>query len=711
MLVSIAIAAAIVAIASGLLLAYGLTRDGVYPGVSIGGVEVGGLSRDQVAERLTVRVADASDATLALRAEGQTWTVPLASLGVTFDAEASATRAYDYGRSGNLWTDSRDWLTTLGGGHDIPVAFTLNDQAVVAALQQISPAVTRAARDAAYDTDASGNLVVTPSASGVGIDVPATLRGVRESIGSLGLEPVDVVTVETHPMVTEADLRSGLDQAQDLAGGPFTLEHGEARWEIPGEALRGMLAVEKQGKRVALTPRPDLLATYIGPLADQVAVPSKDPTVEWDGTRFNVVPGQSGEALDVDATVQSVTAAWASGERRAEIVTRPLPGGLPDDSASAAAERANALVVNPPVLTWPDGRLELTTEQVASVLRFDSSKADQQSITVSVDDDALSALLEELRTAIEIPARDADLRYLGGQVTVVSAEQRGLALDVEASVPAVADAILAQAGSVEVVTRPVDPVVTSASAGGIVIRDLLGSARTSYAGSIDNRRQNVELAVERANGALVPPGGTYSFTDSVGNVDLESGYAVGYGIVGASNGSVSTVPSVGGGICQVSTTLFQAAFWAGMPIVERNWHLYWIPSYGQPPSGLTGLDATVDTDYGLDLKFKNTTNDWLAIIAKADGQWVTFEVWGTNPGWQVTVEGPVVTNIVPADTTMQYRESDQLPAGQSVLVEHAEDGFDVSIHRTVTQDGQTIDDLTLTSHYVPSANVTLVGTQ
>jgi len=122
------------------------------------------------------------------------------------------------------------------------------------------------------------------------------------------------------------------------------------------------------------------------------------------------------------------------------------------------------------------------------------------------------------------------------------------------------------------------------------------------------------------------------------------------------------------------------------------------------------LDATVDTDVGLDLKFKNTTNDWIAVESSSNGTNVDFSLWGTSPGWDVKVDKPVVANVVKADTAMQYEKSDQLAAGTSVLVEHAEDGFDATVHRQVLKDGKVIDDLTLKSHYLPSANVTLQGT-
>jgi vancomycin resistance protein YoaR len=125
---------------------------------------------------------------------------------------------------------------------------------------------------------------------------------------------------------------------------------------------------------------------------------------------------------------------------------------------------------------------------------------------------------------------------------------------------------------------------------------------------------------------------------------------------------------------------------------------------------MKGLDATVDDAYGLDFTFKNPTNDWLAIKSWTDGTNVHFELWGTDPGWEVTIDQPVITNYQKASQEMVYEESDQLPAGTSVYVEHAEDGFDASIHRVVRKGDQVIEDRNFVSTYAPANNVTLVGT-
>jgi hypothetical protein len=168
------------------------------------------------------------------------------------------------------------------------------------------------------------------------------------------------------------------------------------------------------------------------------------------------------------------------------------------------------------------------------------------------------------------------------------------------------------------------------------------------------------------------------------------------------------VPSVGGGICQVATTVFQAAFWAGLPFVERSYHLYWISRYGQPPSGRTGMDATVD-DPGVDLKFKNTTSDWIRLDSWVDGSNIGFTIVGVDQGWQVEATKPRIFDVVPT-TQVPVRQFDpSLAPGRELWVEHAEDGFRASLIRLVKLDDQIVDEYPFTNWYRPSRNVVLVG--
>ncbi|MBI3977974.1 MAG: VanW family protein [Chloroflexi bacterium] len=241
------------------------------------------------------------------------------------------------------------------------------------------------------------------------------------------------------------------------------------------------------------------------------------------------------------------------------------------------------------------------------------------------------------------------------------------------------------------------------------IKDVLGKGQTSYAGSIPERAHNVELATNRLKGKLVAPGALFSFNGMLGPTTLDAGFKIGYGIT-LNGDRPETVPSVGGGICQVATTLFHAVYWAGLTLVEHNYHLYWIDRYGQPPSGRVGLDATVDDPY-VDFRFRNTTGDWLRVESWIEGNSIGFGVYGVQTGWDVKVSEPVVKDVVKTVQDPVRQEDPTMPAGKELWVEHAEDGFTVSLRRQVFKEGKILDDYPLTRKYLPSRNVLLVGTR
>jgi vancomycin resistance protein YoaR len=286
-------------------------------------------------------------------------------------------------------------------------------------------------------------------------------------------------------------------------------------------------------------------------------------------------------------------------------------------------------------------------------------------------------------------------------------------LERDEAVNAILTAFGTPAPTVKVTIKIVEPRFTAADRATIRIGDdVLAEAVTYYGGSSEPRRNNVERAAELENGWLIPPGGAFSYVDNVGRIDESNGFVTGYGIVATSGGGFTTAPVIGGGVCQVSTTIFQAVFWAGLPITERYQHPYYLRSYGEAPRGLPGLDAmvNVEEEWALDLKFTNPTDHWLALILVADGETLTAKIVGTDPGWEVQVAEPKITKIVRAEERMYYVDSPELPRGQELLVETAEDGFDVTVERTVVKNGAVIDTYAVSSSFAPARNTTLRGT-
>ncbi|MGH2457617.1 MAG: VanW family protein, partial [Chloroflexota bacterium] len=241
------------------------------------------------------------------------------------------------------------------------------------------------------------------------------------------------------------------------------------------------------------------------------------------------------------------------------------------------------------------------------------------------------------------------------------------------------------------------------------LTDLLGESITSYAGSIPSRVTNVRLATRLIDGATIAPGAVFSFDDRVGAQTIAAGFDVAWGIV-SRDGQPVTVPSVAGGICQVATTLFQSVYWAGLPIVERHYHLYWIAHYGEPPYGQVGLDATVDFP-PVDFRFRNSTPNWLRIVGTYDSTHVRFRIYGVSQGWKVTSSPTKISRLIKTDRTIIRRDDPTKPAGYQLMIEAAEDGFDATIERLVTKDGGVVDRYDFTNHYDPAQNVLLVGTK
>jgi vancomycin resistance protein YoaR len=258
-----------------------------------------------------------------------------------------------------------------------------------------------------------------------------------------------------------------------------------------------------------------------------------------------------------------------------------------------------------------------------------------------------------------------------------------------------------------IITIPVKilkPTLTTDRVNKMGINGLIGTGTSLFAGSIESRIYNVNLAASRINGFLVKPGDTFSFAKAVGDVSNLTGYKQAYVI---QNGK--TVLGDGGGVCQVSTTLFRAALNAGLPIVERHAHAYRVHYYEEDSA--PGVDATVYVPT-VDLKFKNDTGHYILIQSIIDltQPRLTFMIYGTSDGRVVNQTEPIVSNIRPAPPD-KYEDDPTLPVGTVKQVDFAAGGADASFTRTVTRNGEVISQDTFTSHYTPWQAIYLRGTK
>lgn len=235
------------------------------------------------------------------------------------------------------------------------------------------------------------------------------------------------------------------------------------------------------------------------------------------------------------------------------------------------------------------------------------------------------------------------------------------------------------------------------------VSDLLGQGLSYFHGSINNRIYNLTLAAQRINGVLIAPGEEFSFDKAVGDISQATGFKPGYSIKDG-----KTVLDDGGGVCQISTTVFRAALNAGLPITDRTAHAYRVHYYeegGFPP----GLDATIYSPY-VDLKFKNDTPAYILVQSYVKDETVYVNLFGTKDGRVVSMTKPKILTQTPPPPDV-HQDDPTLPKGTVKQVEFAAWGANVAFDRTVTRNGQTLIQETWKSNFQPWAAVYLVGTK
>lgn len=257
---------------------------------------------------------------------------------------------------------------------------------------------------------------------------------------------------------------------------------------------------------------------------------------------------------------------------------------------------------------------------------------------------------------------------------------------------------------VEMVVSEVMPEITLANTNDLGINELIGTGESEYAHSIPNRVHNVSITTDRISGTIVPPGKEFSFNKTLGEVSRETGYRPAYVI-----SSGKTVLGDGGGVCQVSSTLFRAILDSGLKVTRRLQHSYRV-SYYELNSD-PGFDATVyagETDF----RFINDTNHHLLVFAQADPKklYMRVEIYGTSDGRSSEIiDYKKWDASSPAPT--QYIDEPSLPAGTIKQVDWAAGGIKTSFRRVVKdKDGQVLHDDTYKSNYQPWSAKYLRGT-
>src|SRR3989344_778584 len=324
--------------------------------------------------------------------------------------------------------------------------------------------------------------------------------------------------------------------------------------------------------------------------------------------------------------------------------------------------------------------------------------------------DIVSQTIDELASRIDIPVEEALFQFEKGRVTAFRASKEGRAVQKEESLARFEEAVKALPRAPTnyiVINLPVytiKPTATTDKVNTFGIKELIGRGYSEFTGSIPGRVHNIALAASRLNGILIPPGETFSFNGAVGDISAATGYQSAYIIKEG-----RTVLGDGGGVCQVSTTLFRAALAAGLPIVERHAHAYRVKYYelaGFKP----GLDATVFSPT-VDFKFKNDTLAHILIQTKTDtkNQTLTFELYGTHDGRSSEINNHKVWAATSPPPPL-YQDDPTLKTGETKQVDWAAWGAKASFDYRVTRGNEVLQDTTFVSNFRAWQAVYLKGT-
>lgn len=461
-------------------------------------------------------------------------------------------------------------------------------------------------------------------------------------------------------------------------------------------------------------------------IAEEVNQPPVDGTLQIDGSTVGFTSGTIGRSLDIPAMLAQLDNIILRLDTGAEIplIIQETPPLMVN--TESAALQAQAAISSPITLEAVDaagqilGPWTASADQIASLLRVEPIYNGDGTIsyTVGTNVDAFRAFLETIAPGLRTEPKDARYHFNDEtrQLEVFEPAVNGRAINIDETLRRVELAIFNPDPNARRIAIAFDSVLPRYHSGVMAqelgITELVSEATTYYTGSTQARISNIIEAATRFDGVMIAPGEEFSFNTLVGEITAEEGFAEGLIIYGD-----NTIKGVGGGVCQVSTTVYQAAFYGGFPIVERHSHVYRVRYYEQGEG--VGMDAAIyqgDPALGeasLDFRFVNDTPHHLLIetsIFPAD-QSVQFRFYSTNPGRRVVKEGPQLSDIAPAKQTL-YQPNADIPLNQERWVDWPAEGAYVTVTRVLLDaNGQETDRQRFNTRYYPWGAVIQVNPQ
>ena len=487
-------------------------------------------------------------------------------------------------------------------------------------------------------------------------------------------------------LAVEADWNAAAAEALDRADGPVPIrgfERLKLRFfgsdvEPPATADQGALDRQLQV------------------IAKQVEVEGREAAIVLRNGRPVVKPGEPSRSLETEAAANTMVSALAALERPGPVALpiKVTPPEVGRDALAAVAQQVRTALSGPVIFAYKDVHLTVTPEQIASFLAL--PRNGERELGIGGPD--AKEYFDNLSRAVARAPREVDFTVDDAGKAHMIRSRDGRKLDVAASEKALLAAALRTVNrTAQLVVVPAEPKLSTERAKALGITGLVGRYTTFYGGDA-NRIHNVQLVAQLIDRHLIAPHSTFSFNKTTGERNAAQGFLEAPVII---NGELKT--GLGGGVCQVSTTVFNAAFDAGLPITSRTNHALYIDHYP------LGRDATVNYP-DTDLTFQNDSDHWILLRTIVGSSSLTVRLFGTPLHRRVeTQTSPLKVTGPPP---VERKPDSHLYVGQKAVAEYGQPSRSVSVRRLVYDaKDKLLFDTTWYSNYLAEPKIVRYGTK
>lgn len=445
---------------------------------------------------------------------------------------------------------------------------------------------------------------------------------------------------------------SGLGVNYDEAAAQAALDYG--RTGSLGKRL-GIYARSILGRRATIerfSYNDDSLLPFLDQVDADVASPVANAALSFDGGQVSVKPSQPGKRVDRGRLVQLVNERLGQmddSEIKAPVYL--ITPSIDETSLAAAKHQADTFVAGPltataqavsqsidqsAILSWIDvSAAGYRTDMVTDWLKAYYDDPNENLVSLTLSKPKVGLFVQQLAAKVNREPKNAGLSMSGGKLIVESPSKDGLKVD-ETKATDLIIAALAKPSAERTVPLPTANTKAAVNEGNLDtlgLKELIGQGFSTFPGSSSARLTNVRVGQAIYDGLLIKPGEVFSFGAALGDVGPAQGYQPSLVIIGNKEEK-----QYGGGLCQVSSTLYRAALTAGLPIMQRTNHAFAINEFYTAPYGVPGVDATIYYPQ-VDLKFKNDTPGYILIQTRMAGTTLTFDLYGTKTKTGV-IRGP-----------------------------------------------------------------------